>query len=238
MVHITTRLATKDVRVVLRLKEDHLTRKAGWVLRIRAKGKIHTIILPDFQTAVPRLDLALTVTDRAHTLEPRLADNLARAGTAAARAASGGKVARFTFARSGFDLSRFCRHGWLLACLYRLLSLEPAVFGNLSLVALSLFRFGNKPVHLRQGQLRSGWRRGILEDLRLATGPGPVAPFSWNNNRIARAWGRSGNLTCGLLTGCAGFEVSGELVLDVRIFIKSKSLARALSRGRTLRHQI
>jgi putative transposase len=34
-------LAAKNVRVVLRLKEDHLTRKTGRVLRIRAKGKIH-----------------------------------------------------------------------------------------------------------------------------------------------------------------------------------------------------
>ena len=186
------------------------------MLRIRAKRGIHAIILPDLQTTVPRLDLAFTMAHRARTLEPRLADNLACAGAAAARPAGGGKVARFTFARGSFDFNRLCWHGWLLASLYRLLSLEPAVFGLPDLVLLSLFRLSKKPVHLCQGQLRSGWRRGILEDLRLATGPGPVAPFGWNNNRIARAWGRNGNLTCGLLTGYTGFEVSGELVLDVR----------------------
>ena len=208
MVHITTRLATKDVRVVLRLKEDHLTRKAVRVLRIRAKGKIHTIILPDLQTAVPRLDLTLTVTDRTRALEPRLADNLTCAGTAAARPAGGGKIARFTFARSGFDFNRLCWRGWLLASLYRLLSLEPAVFGLPDLVLLSLFRLSKKPVHLCQSQLRSGGRRGILEDLRFA-------PLGWNDNWIARAWGRRGRLSCGLLTGYAGFEVCGKLVLDV-----------------------
>jgi hypothetical protein len=163
--------------------------------------------LPKLRATGKRLNLPVTVTDRASSLESALTNNLTRAAAAATGSAGNGKLPRRTLARlgrSGLSLLYLIRPG-----LHSLLALKALILCHLLRIPLGLSGFLDQPSHLSFSQLRRRRRGGILKNLVAGLTPG------WNLNRIIRARSGCGRLTCRSLTSPASFKIGCKLLLNI-----------------------